>query len=527
MIRKRFFLFIIIAAFAIIGFLPILQMFVTSIRVDNHFSLMHYRELLSSGHTWTLLKNSLALSILTMILSTIVGVPLGLLLGKTDLPFKKLWTFLFALPWLLPPYITAIAWFGLWGKEGLLAGLLNLHAMEKVSTYLFGLPGCVLVLFSTLMPIVMVLTMVYARSINAHLEEAARLAAPWPMVLRRIVIPLIQPAIVLSAVLVFLLAMGEFSVPMYLRFNVFPVESFTQFSAFYNYSAGTAYVLPLVLVTFLILLAERRFLRDKIYQLKPAGGESVPLVRLGRAKKPLLFSVCGLCFLVIVLPLAALFIQSASLETYIKAAAISWGSLWRSIYYALIGATILTVLGFFLGYLVHAKVFSSWRAIDSLTIFLFALPGTVIGIGLAGLWNTPSTNFIYGTAVIIIFGYIAQYTALSSRITVSALAQIPPSMEESAQMAGSSWLRRILLIIAPLAKRGLLAAWLVSYIFCLKDTGISMIVYPPGQDTLPVRTFTLMANSPEHLIAALCVIMIAITLIPVGVLGFLFRKSKV
>ncbi|MEN8127765.1 MAG: ABC transporter permease subunit [Planctomycetota bacterium] len=91
-----------------------------------------------------------------------------------------------------------------------------------------------------------------------------------------------------------------------------------------------------------------------------------------------------------------------------------------------------------------------------------------------------TTNFIYAAPTIIIFGYIA----LTSRITASALTQIPPSMEEAAQIAGARWFRRTALITAPLAKRGILAGGLVGYIFCLRDTGISMMVYPPGHDTL-------------------------------------------
>ncbi len=524
---RRIILFLIVAAFVVIGLFPILQMFVKSILVDNHISFVNYKVLLASNRGWNLLKNSLILSVLTTILAIVIGVPLGLLFGKTDFPFKKLWAFLLMLPLLLPPYITAVAWFNVLGQEGLLSGVLNSGVTERTSTLFFGLPGCVLVLFSTFMPIVMLLTMTYARTVNTHLEEAARLVAPWRTVASRIIIPMILPGVLFSAMLVFLLTLGEFSVPMYLRYDVFPVESFTQFSAFYNYSAGTALVIPLIFITFLILLVERCFLRDKTYQLKPAGGEETFLIKLGKAKNPLLVIVGMFCFISVVLPIVALIIQSASLSIYFKAFERAGDSLLRSILYAIIGASILTVFGYFLGYLIHKKVFSFWRTVDFLTIFLFALPSTVIGIGLAGLWNRPSTNFIYGTAAIIIFGYVAQYTALASRITVSALAQIPPSMEESAQMVGAGWLRRIFLILAPLAKRGLIVGWCVSYIFCLKDTGISMIVYPPGQDTFPVRTFTLMANSPTDFIAALCVIMIMITLLPMGVLGFLYQKKRI
>jgi iron(III) transport system permease protein len=79
------------------------------------------------------------------------------------------------------------------------------------------------------------------------------------------------------------------------------------------------------------------------------------------------------------------------------------------------------------------------------------------------------------------------------------------------------------LVVAPLANRGLVAAWLISYVFCLRDLGISMIVYPPGNDTLPVRILTLAANGAPNLIAALCIILIVATLLPLGVVGLWLR----
>jgi iron(III) transport system permease protein len=181
---------------------------------------------------------------------------------------------------------------------------------------------------------------------------------------------------------------------------------------------------------------------------------------------------------------------------------------------AAVGATALTVLGFFVGYLIHTRALPVWRAVDGGTVLLFALPGTVIGVGLIALWNRPATNFIYGTPLMILLGYLAQYTALTGRVTVAGLTLVPASMEEAAAMAGAGWLRRLGGIVLPLVKRPLLAGWLLAYIFCLRDTGITMLVYPPGYDTLPVRIFTLMANGAPNLIAAACVLMIATTVLP-------------
>jgi iron(III) transport system permease protein len=151
----------------------------------------------------------------------------------------------------------------------------------------------------------------------------------------------------------------------------------------------------------------------------------------------------------------------------------------------------------------------------------------VIGIGLIGLWNRRLTEMIYATPIIIILAYVAQYTALTARVCASALGNVPRSMEEAAQVSGVRWGRRFTQITVPLVSKSLTVAWLVGYLFCLRDTGMTMLVYPPGHDTLPVRTFTLMANGRPEMISALCMLIIAAALVPLVVLAFASRRVRV
>ena len=524
---KRTVLIFTATVLIVIGLLPLFVMFLRSVTVDGHLSFVAYKDVLTSRTQWVLLRHSLVLSSLTALLATVVGMLLGILLAKTDLPFRRIFAVLFTAPLLVPPYITAVSWSLLLGREGFLARFLSTSAAEVTSGWLFDLPGCVLVLFSTFLPIVMLLTMTFLKTINPRLEEAGKIVSGWSGVLRGITVPLILPGILLASILVFLLTLGEFGVPAFLRYDVFPVETFTQFSAFYDFGAATAAAVPLAVITFLVLVLERIFLRKKTYEVKLASaGNGTLVIQLGRMRSWCLVSVGALCFFIVMLPMLVLILQSMSFDAYAQAITRGSDSLLRSLTYAVVGASALSVLGFFSGYLIHTKALRFWQSIDSMTIFLFALPSTLIGIGLVLLWNRPLTNFIYATPTIIIFGYIAQYTALTSRITASTLTQIPHSMEEAAQITGARWLRRTALIVVPLAKRGLLAGWLVGYIFCLRDTGISMMVYPPGHDTFPVRIFTLMANGSADFIAALCVIMIVAALLPLGFLVVLFKSRR-
>jgi iron(III) transport system permease protein len=465
------------------------------------------------------MQHSLALAFSVMLLTVGTGVPLGIILSRTNLPFRRLFTILFVTPLLIPPYIIAVAWSDLLGRGGLLSGIISSSVIESAENMLFGLPGCTLVLSSVFLPIPMLFTMVFARAVNPRLEEEGLLFCSRGCVLRRITLPLIIPGITMAAVLVFLLSFGEFSVPNFLRYSVFPVESFTQFSAFYNFKAATAAAVPLVAVTLIALLLEAIFMRGRKYNLHSAeDARALPPAELGSWRSALTALVAVLVFVVVILPAAVLLIQAGGINIYKDALRMAGGSLRRSLLYAACGATLLMLIGFFTGYMIHtAKSFTA-RSADTLTLFLLALPGTVIGIGLIAVWNRPQTNIIYGTPLIIIIGYIAKYTATNSRISAAALSHIPASMEEAAQVAGAGWFHRIGLIVAPLIWPALLTSWLIGYIFSLRDTGITMLVYPAGHDTLPIRIFTLMANGSPQLIAALCIIMIFITLVPAGVL---------
>jgi len=524
---KRFSLYSAIVLLLIIGLAPVLSMFVKSLLIDGKFTLQNYEMLLQSKREWTLLFNSLTLAGATTLIAVLLGVPLGILLSKTDLPLKKAFTTLFLIPLIIPPYILAISWFYFLGRSGVIATLFGKTIGVLTSRFLFGFPGTLFVMISTLIPIVIILTMTYLRMVNPRLEEAAKLSASWFTVLKSVSIPVIKPGIFLSGLLVFILTLGEFGVPSSLRFDVFPVESFTQFSAFYNFNAATAAAIPLGVITLVVLIVERLFLRKKTFQFRAERSEeTMIMVPLGKMKPFFFSAVNTLALIFVIIPLGVLLAKSLSIGAYREAITQSMDSIFRSLFYASIGATCLVVMGFLLGYLLERKTLRFPYAADSLAIFLFALPSTVIGIGLISLWNTQATNFIYASTAIILFGYIAQYTALGERITAATLSQIPHSMEEAAQIVGAHWFRRLFYVLIPLAKHGIIAVWLVGFIFCLRDLGITMMVYPPNHDTLPVRIFTLMANSPEEVISALCMVMITITLLPLGLLTLVTKYMR-
>jgi iron(III) transport system permease protein len=502
-------LWLCVAFIAIAGLAPIALMVVESVRHSGHFSLNHYRELISAARFWPLLGNSVQLGLATTAVCGLIGVPVGILLAKSDLPFRSGFMWLLTVPFVLPPYFLALGWSRVASPIG-------------ASNWLFGLGGCVLVLSSVFLPITMLLTFASASNVDGRLEEAGRITSAWPVVLRRITLPLSAPGIAFSLVLVFLLAIGELSVPSFLRYPVLPVLSFTQFAAAYNFGAATAAAIPLAALAFVGVFIESTLLQNRVFTFRSVGRGLV--ISLGHWRG-LFAAIVGLLSVAFVIfPLSALFVDAFSLAALHEAMERAGESLARSLTYSAIAATILMTVGFLLG---HSTRGGRHRVVSFLTLALFAVPGTVLSIGLVRLWNSPITWFIYTTPALLILGYTAQYCAVTTRLSLAGFFLIPRTLDEAARLSGASWARRLFRIFVPLSTRTLVCAWLAAYILCLRDVPIALMTAPPGGDPLPARILTLMANGTPRLIASLCLIMAMASLIPLAILSRMIRAQAI
>jgi iron(III) transport system permease protein len=455
-----------------------------------------------------------------------VGAPLGLLLAKTDLPWKGLLRLILMVPLFLPPYILALAWFYLLGKQGLLAAAFGSGVGAFSSTWLFSLWGIVFVLTSAYYPVTMVLVHAFVKAIDSSVEEAARLLLRWPAVLAKIDLPLVAPGVFLGALFTVILSITELGVPLFLRYDVFTVQVFTQFAAFYDTRAAVLFSIPLLVLIAALLLVERYTLRDRFFAVVGRRARRQAVVPLGRLRLPISLLVCAFTGLAVLLPLGALAITSRAPSAYLAALTGSGRSIANSLLAATLGATAITALGLFLAYRIERSGRRRRQGLDSLLILLLTLPGTVLGVGLILLWNRATTAWLYGSLLIIVLGYVARYTVLATRTQGMALRQVPTSYEEASRLAQVRWGAEVWRIHIPTLKPSLMASWVIAFIFCLRDLDTTMTIYPPGQATLPVRIYTLMANSPASVVAALAMMLILMTLLALTALGWLFASAS-
>ena len=160
------------------------------------------------------------------------------------------------------------------------------------------------------------------------------------------------------------------------------------------------------------------------------------------------------------------------------------------------------------------------------TLVLFALPGTLIGIAMVTTWNRPSLAWLYASPAALIVGFMMQYAAVGERGIASSLAQISPSVEEAAQIAGATWFHRVRAILVPSLRGSLFAVWMLAFILCLRDASVPLFLSPPGQDTLTARTLTLMANGSQELISALCLFSMALPIVPAVLWAVFLRGAR-
>lgn len=458
--------------------------------------------------------NSVALAGGTTVLSLVVGVPLALLISRTDLWLRKVFSILYFLPVLIPAYIHAIVWTHL---DRILKKffLFDIHTIW----------GAILVLTLAYFPFVTLMTVAGLKSIDRNLEEASLVCYGRLTTLGRITLPLTVPHIISGAIFVFIFSIIDVGVPDILRVKVFPLEIFIQFSAFYNESAAAILSMPLICITFMLIALQKLYMKGRSY-VQIQGGEKNPLFySLGRCHPFAILFCLSIVSLSAILPVIVLFIVAGSLSNYVKVMSTSIDQIAYSFVLAFLGAAATLLLGFAIAYLIErskniAKIPLSWAVFIPL-----AIPATTLGIGFIGIWNRVVIDIVYASSVILVLGYVARFVPYATIIMTSGMKQVNPRLEEAAALSGARWARVIGRIVAPLSKHNLMVAFFIVFILAFGELGTTLLIIPPGRETIPIKIYNLMHYGADQKVAALCLIIINLIICMSGI--FLLLKKYI
>src|SRR5262245_38156837 len=512
---------IAVVFFIVLSVVPVLYMFVLSLTgADGRPGLGNYQRLLSEDRQHELLANSVGLGAGSAILAVLIGVPLGLFFAHASFPLKRLLRIVLVMPLVIPPYILALAWIYIGGSAGIVSQLLR---RDLLSEWTYSLMGAVIVLGVSFYPLAMLATEAALRRVDRRLEEAALLVASQHRVLWRITLPLIAPSIAAATLVIFVLGISEFGVPGLLRVNVYTTEVFTAFSALYDFGAATALAIPLLASALIAGIAAQYLIGERLLVMRRSACVGSDLI--GENKTLVVVVIMLVIAFFVLLPLGVLVREAGQMQRIAATAVASRTAIRNSLWLAAVGATIITILGMLLGYW-RARARTRLRGLADLAmIIIFAVPCTVTGVGLIGLWNRPGLG-IYGTQAMVVIAYLARFVPLGALILAASVRQVSVSLEEAAELSGVGWLRIFTRIVLPQIKTGIAAAWIVAFIFAFGELGATVLVAPPGESTLPVRIYTLIANTSSSEIAALALMQVCVILVPLSLLGIFVGRDK-
>jgi iron(III) transport system permease protein len=157
---------------------------------------------------------------------------------------------------------------------------------------------------------------------------------------------------------------------------------------------------------------------------------------------------------------------------------------------------------------------------DVALVALFAVPSTIVGVGLIGLWNRPGPlGAVYGTDAMLLLAYAARFLPVAALVLAAAVRYVPVSHEEAAGVSGAGWVRTMGRIVLPQIRLGIAAAWLIVFVLAFGEVGASILVAPPGESTLPIRIYTIIANTPASHVASLALFQTLVIFIPLALAG--------
>lgn len=472
---------------------------------------------------WALLVRSLALAATAAGIAMALGAPYALLCERTDLPGAPFWRAAGLLPLLIPPFIHAMAWQQL--SNEFQAGTAWLE--KAAGTALPSVPpvfAVAIVLALAYLPFVFLLTTAGLRSVDERAEEAGLLRAGPLLVWGRMTLPLARPHLLAGGLFVFVFALVEFAVPDILRVQVYPVEIFIQFSALYDEAAALALAVPLLATAVAAVLLIGWTMRGRRFVSVSAGQGGAPRVALGRWRPFALAFCLGVLLLSVVVPFVHLLVTAGPPSSYLRAVAASGDDLFASLALSFVAAVLTVVLGTFVALSLHALGGCLHTGLNLLSQVPFAVPPILLGIGLIKVWNHPDTAWLYGSAAILLLGYMAHFVPFAVRTLHAAIAQVEPRQIEAGILSAERPLV-LVRILLPLIRNGLLAAVFICFVLSLGELGVTLLVTPPGLSPIPIDIYNYLHYGAEERVAALCLILIAAQLTIAVVLYGLRARS--
>lgn len=488
--------------------------------------------------------NSVKLGVSVVVVSALIAVPLGVLRALTNLPCAAFWDVLLLVPFMIPPYIAALAWVMTLQTNGFNEQLLGFSGDDLV----FSFSGIVLVMVFNIFPVIYFAVSRTLSAVGGRFAAVAQVcgANPWTA-FWRITLPLSLPGLAAGLLLAFALSIEEFGTPATLGaaigFEVLVTGIHRRFSDWPLDMPGAAVLsLILVLLALLAFWLQHWLINRRSYV--SLTGKPVPFekMELGAWRWPVLGLFALVCFLAVGVPLLAV-LATASTDTL--SGGLQWdnfstrhfsalfsnqdgalAALVTSISLATATALVTGILGALVAYLVVRSNFKGKSWLDFLSLLPNTLPAIVVAVGLILAWNQTFWPVnVYNTSLMLLLAYSCLLLPYPVRYTSASLRQLGENLEAAARVSGAGFTRSFIHILLPLLAPSLLVAMLMVFAIASRELVASLMVTPAGMQTVSTFVFgQFEQGSPGVGMAMSLVAILTTTLLLVGLTIFSRKK---
>ena len=523
----------------------------------GQFTLYYWQRLLASELSMSMLIkpliNSLTIGVCVSVCAIALGSVLAWLMVRSDLPCKRFFSLAVIIPYMIPSWCKSQAWLSMFktarlgGAPGFMASL----GFNVPDWLAYGPVAIIIVLTLHYYAYTYLLVSAALNSINSELEEMGEIqGAGKAMILRRITLPLVLPAMLSAVILTFSKAIGTFGTINYLGS---PVQYYTLSSQLYMNSKSlntqTAFAMAIIMIciaSVAVFINQKLIGARKSYATIGGKGGRSTLIGLGRVGRPVITVLLFVFFAVgIIMPILILIMESCMLREgtyslsnftlhywigdpdpkimegmpgifknpdFIKA-------LLNSARLTLVNGIFGTIFGQILGY-ICAKGRGKFhgKLVEQLVFIPYLIPSVAFGGIYLSMFSQPQTLFgvtlvpsLYGTFTLLTLVSVVKHLPFASRAGTSNMLQISGELEEAATIEGAGFFKRFVKIVFPLSKGGFISGFMLIFVSIMKELDLIILIMTPTTSTLPYLAFQYQnGNSPQ---ASNCVAIVMFSIV--------------
>jgi len=536
-LRRRWALLLALGPLAFLGLFflwPVANILSLGLAPDGQLELGHVLETWARPFVLDTVLFTLALAGLSTALTLFLGMPAAWVFARFQFPGKRVARALTVVPFVLPTVVVGAAFLALLGPRSPLneaATLLFGDAVPQVR--LDGSVGAILVahVFYNVAIIIRLVGGMWAH-IDPRTEEAARMlgASPW-RTFREVTWPLLRPAVVSAASIVFLFTVTSFGVVLLLggpRDSTLEVEIYRQTAILLDLPTAAALTILQMSGVFVLLLVSARSQEGlAVQQRLRSSAETARRPRPGR-ERALVFSILGATVVFMFLPLAVLVERSLrgaagySLAAYgslleadprMRLSAAPWESVLDSLMFAAATTLIAGTLGLMAAVVVGYRRGWLSRGMDALIMLPLGTSAVIVGFGFLVSLDTPPLDL--RTSILLIpIAHALIALPFVMRSVVPVIRSIDDRLREAAAVLGASPRQAWREVDGPILARGALVGAGFAFAVSLGEFGATLFIARPDTVTIPVAIFRLLGQPGSANFAsamALAVVLMVLT----------------